>query len=75
MISGLCGGTSGVKESRVSKQELLKAAVECLILARARITKVLNSTKESKARSDLFIALGRLNMVERIVEEVRSKLG
>jgi hypothetical protein len=54
--------------------EMLRSAGDCLVRARARIVKAMESTKERQARSDLFVALGRINMAARIIDEVRSKL-
>jgi len=65
-------------KAKMTKEEaldLLRSASDCLVRARARVVKVLDSTKERQLRSDLFIALGRLNMAMRIIDEVRSKLG
>jgi hypothetical protein len=69
------GPSLKAKMTKEEALELLRSASDCLIRARARVVKVLDSTKERQARSDLFIALGRLNMAMRIIDELRSKLG
>jgi len=63
------------KMTKEEALDLLRSASDCLVRARARIVKAIETTKERQARTDLFIALGRLNMVSRIIDEVRSKLG
>jgi hypothetical protein len=69
------GPSLKAKMTKEEALELLRSASDCLVRARARIVKVMESTKERQARSDLFIALGRINMAARIIDEVRSKLG
>jgi hypothetical protein len=61
--------------SREEALDLLRSAGDCLVRARARVVKAMESTKDRGVRSDLFVALGRINMAVRIIDEVRSKLG
>lgn len=60
--------------SREEALELLRSASDCLVRAKARVSRAVETTRNRKVRSDLFIALGRINMAARIIDEVRSKI-
>jgi hypothetical protein len=54
--------------------DLLNSISECLLLARARIMDIIDrQSTPSEVRSNLVIALGRINMGMRIADELRVK--
>jgi hypothetical protein len=75
LASDLLDVRKALEEKLERAEELLRSISECLVRARARLLDVIDREGlEPSVRSDLVIALGRINMAIRASDELRVKV-